>query len=249
MSALRTVTAVALLGLAGCAEPGEHAAERTAEFTVSLGTKTLVLDGTVGRVRVRESPSAGRATVRVTTRARGATPRSAEQRLDLVAVREAGDASLHQIVWRVDLHDGRAPDGSAPDGLSADADVILPPGAPLVVHLESGTVELSGVTGLLEVQVGDGSITSTASAPAAGMAWALDAFAGDVTLAFADGASARLSAETDSGTVRLVGEVLDRAPSGRAALVQVGDADDDRLADVSVWTGRGDVTATQDGVR
>ena len=247
MSAARTALAVALLAAAGCAELGQHAAERTTEHVVSLGARTLVVDGTRGRVRVRESATAGRATVRVTARARGATPRSAQARLDLVEVREARDADLHQLVWRVDLIDGRARDGSPADGLSADADVVLPRGASLVVHLESGDVELSGLTGLLEVEVERGSITATEAAPAPGMAWALDTFAGDVSLAFADGVAARLSAETDSGAVALVGEVLDRAPSGRAALVRVGGADAGRTADVSVWTGRGDVTATQGG--
>lgn len=243
MIRLRTAAAVALLGAAGCDDPGRHAAERTTEHVVALGARTLVLDGTVGRIRVRESPAAGPATVRLTARARGATQRSAEQRLDLVEVDTAQDDALHQIVWRTALADGLARDGRDGAGLSADADVILPPGAPLVVHLERGTVQLSGVTGLLEVEVENGAITATEAAPAPGMAWALDSFSGDVTLTFADGVSARLSAETDSGAVQLVGEVLDRAPSGRAALVQIGDAE--RAADVSVWTGKGNVTATQ----
>ena len=231
--------------LAGCAgEPGGAEATRTTEFTVALGARTLVLDGTAGDVRVRTDATLGAAKVYVTTRARGATERSAQRRLDALDIREAGDASIHQIVWS-------PRDPADAEGLSADVRVALPTGAALVLHIEAGVAELQGLDGLVEVQLGEGPIRFRDAAPAPGMAWALDTGSGDVTLAFAPGARARLAAETDSGSVRLAGALIDRMPSGQAAAVAVGVAEGEALppdlADVSVWTGRGDVTSTGGG--
>ena len=231
----RSLAALVLLG--GCGgEPGTAEAARTTEYAVPLGTRTLVLDGTVGRVRVRTDSTATSARVWLTARARGATDRSARRRLDALVVDEARDAALHQIVWR-------AEEGQR-EGLSADLRVQLPRGASLVVHVEEGSVELLGPDGLLEVMLERGPITILDGRPLSGVAWALDTSSGDVSVGFAAGARARTAAETDAGAVRLAGQRLDHAPSGRAGVTLLGDADGAPPADVSVWTGRGDVVTT-----
>ena len=231
----------ALAFLAGCGSgPGQAEATRTTEHVVLLGTRTLVLDGTAGRVRVRTDSSRTSARVLVTARARGATDRSAQRRLGTISVREARDAAIHQIVWRADVPMGED------DGLSADLRVDLPPTASLVVHVDSGSVELQGTDGLLEVMLGRGPIAVRDGRPRPGVAWALDTSAGDVTVAFAPDARVRTAAETDAGLVRLAGRRVDHAPSGRAAVSVLGDEAGAALADVSAWTGRGDVTTTAD---
>ena len=198
-------------------QPGRTEATAVEERTVALGTRTLVLDGFAGDVRVEVDPAATGVHVRLVRRALGATPGSARERLARVTVETGGDDELYQVVWRAYSPGGQMePD----DGLRADAVATVPPGTPVAVRTLRGGVAVDGPTGDLDIGVGTGEIvvgragarrlrldtragdvTLAADGIPAGAAWTLETLAGNIDVALAAGANVDLDASTDAGRV------------------------------------------------
>ena len=223
-SARVALSAVLVLGVAACRSgdaPGERrgAAEATAadERTVTLGARTLVLDGFAGDVRVETDTAAVGARVRVTRRARGATDASARARLALVTVETGGDDEIYQIVWRANTAPSEA-------GLRADVVATVPPGTRVVVRTLAGGVAVDGPLGSVDVGVGAGAVivgraaartlrvaveagdvsVSAAQIPA-GAAWTVETGAGSVDLSVRPDASVRVDASSDAGQANVRG--------------------------------------------
>ena len=197
---------------------------------MTLGARTLVLDGFAGDVRVETDPAAVGARVRVTRRARGATDASARARLALVTVETGGDETLYQIVWRANAAPSEA-------GLRADVVATVPPGTRVVVRTLAGGVALDGPLGDVDVGVGAGAVlvgraaarvlrvdvqAGDASVSAAGIppgaSWTVETGAGSVDLALAPDANVRVDASSDAGRVDvrgLAGAQVQRASGSR----------------------------------
>lgn len=215
-----------LLGAAGCkqetrvsqTEEGTlvlGAAEQTAttERSVSLGTRTLVLDGFRGAVRLDGSSGTDLATLSFTRRARGTTQADARKVLEATTIEESGDETAY--TYKMRTSDAR---------LSAvDVQGQVPRGTIVQIKLESGTVELSGIDGPLNVKLEGGTIDVAGAGESVdvetrngnlSVAMAQVPFEGsvrmrtengDLTLTLPATASAMVKARTSSGDITTAG--------------------------------------------
>ncbi|MEM1041698.1 MAG: DUF4097 family beta strand repeat-containing protein [Bacteroidota bacterium] len=192
---------------------GREEARAMTERAVRLGDRTLVLDSETGSLSV-VGTDAEEVRLRIERIARGATLGSAQSRLERLTIDEAGDDEIYQYVFRC----------NGVEGARIDVVAEVPRGARLNVALERGTIRLSDAagdvavlnelgsveaTGLggreVSVQTELGDIEAAFAALPAEADVQIETGNGSVTLTLPGGASAEVSAQTQTGTIAVEG--------------------------------------------
>jgi hypothetical protein len=192
---------------------GERAAESETRG-VELGSRALVLDGFAGSIEVIGVDTVASARITFERVARGRTALAAHERLEGVAIQESGDGDAY--TFRMSA--------AHREGAEVNVQAEVPRGTSVTVRLDRGGVEIRDISGDVEVRLRAGGIRAAglagrrvdvegtaggvsiaATAVPAEADWRAETNTGAVSLAVPRTASARVDAETSTGSIRVQG--------------------------------------------
>ncbi len=205
---------------------GSAEEERTAERSVSLEGRTLVLDGLDGDVNL-QGVRGDRANLTFTRLGRGADPDDARRVAGTISLEEAGSEEQFQYMLRAEEPKlsrvnikGEVPARAPLNIKMAHADIRIDSvQAPLVIQSEHGPVHVQQAAGTVSVQLANGSIYLSLTEVGSDDEVSLKTKNGDITLRLPADSEASVNAFTGTGEIltrnlTFEDKTLDREGSG-----------------------------------
>jgi DUF4097 and DUF4098 domain-containing protein YvlB len=231
-------------------------ATSTQSFTVS-DTPSLDIHNPSGRVQIQQGASDS-VSVEITRTARDASQSAARADLEKIVVETTQLGN--QITVTSDFPDAGFFAGSS----SVNLLITVPPNANITADVTAGDVQVSGVSGLMEITGGAGDVTLQDVAPADGsriqmasgsvtLAGAIVAntaidisvSTGDVNLQLPTETAARLDARTNNGDIHISGWPIQPSRMNNVGAVANGTLGAQAAGTIRIRVDTGDITVSQ----
>lgn len=231
-------------------------ATSTQTYTVS-GVPGLDIHNAAGRVQVQRG-APGAVSVQITKVARDTSQQAAQADLDKIGVNitQTGD----QLTLTTTFADEDAVIGSSAVNLL----ISVPPEANITANVTAGDVQISDISGLMEITTGAGSATlqnvtlgdgsrlqiatgpaTVSGALAAGANVNIAVSTGSVTLRLPGDTQARLDARTNIGSITINGWPLEASRLDRVGATANGALGDSPTATIQIRVDTGNITISQ----
>ena len=231
-------------------------ATSTQTYTVS-GVPALDIHNAAGRVEVQQGVP-GVVNIQITKVARDTSQQAAQADLDKISV------NITQVGDQLTLTTTFADEDAFISSSAVNLLISVPPEANITANVAAGDVQIGGISGLVEVTTGAGSVTlqnvtlgagsrlqiatgsaTVSGALAAGANVNIAVSTGSVTLRLPGETQARLDARTNVGSITITGWPLESSRLDRVGATVNGALGDAPTATIQIRVDTGNITVSQ----
>ena len=231
-------------------------ATSTQTYTVS-GVPGLDIHDAAGQVRIQRG-APGVVSVQITKVARDTSQQAAQADLDKISV------NITQVGDQLTLTTTFADEDAFISSSAVNLLISVPPAANITANVAAGDVQIGGISGLVEVTTGAGSVTlqnvtlgagsrlqiatgsaTVSGALAAGANVNIAVSTGSVTLRLPGETQARLDARTNVGSITITGWPLESSRLDRVGATVNGALGDAPTATIQIRVDTGNITVSQ----